>query len=394
MKIAIFGGSFNPIHLSHIEIAKSVLEFYDKVVFIPAYISPFKTEDISRFEASPLDRLNMVHLAVKDEPSFEVEPFEILKEKPSFTIDTVKYIYKKHPKIDGKLGLIMGSDSLNNITKWKDYDELENLCTFIVAKRENEKIEKTSFSYKLLDKPIKPISSTMIREKIKKNEEWGSLVSSPVGYYIRKNGLYTLNLENIEVLIKEISSYAKTFLSEKRFLHVVGAAEMAEKLARSYPNLLVFPRLAYLAGIAHDITKEESDFWQEKTIKQAGEILDEIEKTNLRIAHGKTASIVLQKQFGIRNKSLLDAIRYHTFTHPNLDNLGKILYIADKIEMGRKGVENIRQMIGTSNINEIMCILLENGKNSLSKKGLAPHPFAVELLKKLKTTIPSLNEED
>ena len=384
MKIAVFGGSFNPIHLSHIEIAKSVLEFYDKVIFVPSYISPFKIEDVSRFEASPLDRLNMVHLAIKDEPCFEVDSFEVLKQKPSFTIETIKYIYKKYPKIEGKLGLVIGSDSLNSITRWKGYDELENLCSFVVAKRENEKIENNTVLYKLLAKPIEPISSTMIREKIKKNEEWKSLVANSVASYIEENGLYSLAFENIESLIEEISFYAKAHLSEKRFLHSIRVSEMAEKLARLYPNLLIFPRLAYLAGISHDITKEKSDFWQETTMEQADEILDEMEKTNLRLSHGKTAAIILQKQFGIKNKSFLDAIRYHTFTHPNLDNLGKILYIADKIELGRKGVEDIQKLIGIATIDQIMCILLEMGEKSLSEKGLNPHPFAVELLQKLR----------
>lgn len=384
MKVAIFGGSFNPIHLGHIEIAKSVLSEYDKVIFVPTFLSPFKLDDASRFEASPLDRLNMVNIATKDESCFEVEPFEVLKKGTSFSIDTVKYVYEKYPNIQGKLGLIIGSDSLASIKKWNDYETLLNLSNLIVAKRGNENITNSVIPYTLLPNLIKPISSSMIRSRIKKYEEWKSFVPKDVATYIEENGLYTLAFEKLDYLIGEVSYYAETHLSQKRFLHSVRVAEMAERLAISYPELLVFPRLAYLAGIAHDITKEESDFWQETTIKCAGERLEELEKANLRLAHGKTSAIILKKQFGIKLRSLLDAIRYHTLTHPNLDDLGKILYIADKIEVGRKDVEEIRELVGKASVDEIVCLLLERGAKLLHEKALKPHPLSEALLKKLK----------
>ena len=389
MKLAIFGGSFNPIHLGHVKIAKTVLSEYEKVIFVPAYISPFKLEDTSRFESSPIDRINMVSLVTREESNFEVDAFEVLKKEPSFTIDTVKHIYEKYPKIDGKLGLLIGSDSLAGIQEWKNYDELLSLCDFIVAKRESEKMQNSTIAHKLISASIMPISSSSIRDKIKRGEQWKSLVPDIVASYIEENGLYTLSFENIDNLIEEISFYAKTHLSEIRFSHSIRVAEMAERLAYAYPNLLIFPRLAYLVGIAHDITKEKSDLWQEETIREAGEALDKIEKSNLRLVHGKTAAIILQRQFGIKHRSLLDAIRYHTLSHPNLDDLGKILYIADKIELGRKGVEDIQHLIGTSSIDEIMCLLLERGEKLLNKKGLTSHPFAKELLKKLKSSVIS-----
>ncbi|MGP1438428.1 MAG: nicotinate (nicotinamide) nucleotide adenylyltransferase [Treponema sp.] len=383
MKIAMFGGSFNPIHLGHIKLAQDVLAEYDKVIFVPTFISPFKLHDLSNFEVSPIDRLNMVNLVVKQEPRFEVLPFEVFRQEPSFTIDTVKHICNEKLKSKEKLGLIIGSDSLLSIKRWKNYEELARLCNFIVAKRGDKKIKYTRVPYKLLPNPIMPISSTMIRKRIKKGEEWKSLVHKEVASYIEENGCYTLPFEKIEDLIKDISLYAKAHLSEKRFLHSIRVAEMAEHLACSYSNLLLFPLIAYLAGIAHDITKEETNAWQEATITEAGETIDDIEKANLKLVHGKTSAIILQKQFGIKNKSILDAIRYHTFSHPNLDYLGKILYIADKIETGRDGVEDIRKLIGIVSIDEIMCMLLKRGEKLLQEKGLTPHPFAISLLEKL-----------
>ena len=109
-----------------------------------------------------------------------------------------------------------------------------------------------------------------------------------------------------------------------------------------------------------------------------------MESLHLRLLHGRTTAIVLKKCFAVKHRSLLDAIRNHTFAHPLLDHLGKILYIADKIEEGRQGVDGVRAMIGSHPIDEIMMVLLERGEALLKEKKALPHPFAIELLKKLK----------
>lgn len=421
MKIALFGGSFNPIHVGHVELAKAVLKelHYQKIIFMTTFLSPFKTEDA--LQCLPQDRLNMVKLAIEGEEQFEYSSYEVEKDEPSFTIHTVEHLYSfygiagtetvkgknierdegERDGIEGKIGLIIGSDQLHMFKKWKNYEKLLELCELIVATRRcetgegmsGEYGEELDFVFTLLKTPIKPVSSTQIRHVIKEEKNWRErltpkFINEKVAKYIEENALYGSSFEvafrHIERLIDEVREYAKRELSEKRFLHSVRVAHMAEHLAQVYPCSSLPPRLAYLAGISHDITKEKPDSWQKEIVEKEGESIDEVEREHLRLLHGRTAAIVLKERFGVRHRSLLDAIRSHTFAHPLLDRLGKILYIADKIEEGRKEAEDLRSMIGSSSIDEIMIELLERGESLLQAKGALPHPFAIELLKRLK----------
>lgn len=407
MKIALFGGSFNPIHIGHIELASAVLKelHYQKIIFMPAFVSPFKTKDHTPDNelAFPIDRLNMVRLATQGEPRFECSSYEIEKDEPSFTINTIEYLYSVYGKdeLEGKLGLIIGSDQLLQFKEWKNYEKILDLCELIVAIRKDEEknenkqeelklnIDKLDFKFTLLKTPVTTISSTTIRNSIATNDCWekwarGTVLHSSVAYYIEKNAMYGSPFRYIEGLIEDVIEYAKSELSERRFLHSKRVASMAKRLANVYPHVLVSSQLAYLAGIAHDITKEKSDSWQKKTIHASGESIDDVEKAHPRLLHGRTAAIILKQFFYIEHRSLLDAIRNHTFAHPLLDHLGKILYIADKVEEGRQGVDEVRAMIGSASIDEIMIVLLERGEALLKAKETLPHPYTIELLKKLK----------
>ncbi len=389
MKLILFGGSFNPIHTGHIELARLALQEleYDKLIFMPTFISPFKMDSKDFDFIAPIDRLNMVKSAIRGFSHFEASAYEIHKEKISFTIDTVLYLYEyyenKGQKIEGKIALLIGSDNLRDIPKWKDYEKLLELCDFVVAKRGNDSFEKVDFPYKTLPREIENISSTNIRFSIKTGRDWVDFVPKKVEQYIKDNALYGSPYENTEELILEIKNYAMQNLSIKRMAHSVRVAEMAEKLALAYPNLCVFPRLAYMAGIAHDITKEKSEMWQEKMMQRHKEKIDDIEKSNLRLLHGRTAAIILQKQFKIYNRSLLDAVRWHTLSHPYFDSLGKMLYVADKIEVERKGMDEIREMVGQYSLDSIMCRLLQIESEKLKLKGLKVHPYSSQLLAKL-----------
>lgn len=389
MKLILFGGSFNPIHNGHINMACMALDElkYDKLIFMPAFISPFKRVESLYNSCPAIDRLNMVKLAVPKDEHFEVSTYEIYKHKTSFTIGTVRYLYTLYEKmgipIEGKIALLIGSDNLKDIKKWKEYEELCKLCDFVVAKRGEAIIEDTDVPYTLLSKNIEPISSTSLRDAIKNDSEWKSLVCKRVKDYIKENFLYNYPFKDMEKVIFSLTNYARENLSEKRFAHSVRVAETAEHLSIVYPSLAVLPRLAYMAGISHDITKERSDEWQKNTIKAHHGHIDDIESQNLRLLHGRTAAIILKDKFHLYNRSLLDAVKWHTFSHPYLDNLGKMLYIADKIEPCRKGMEEVREMVGSCSLNSIMCHLLQDGEKKLKEKGSSPHPYAQRLLSQL-----------
>jgi nicotinate-nucleotide adenylyltransferase len=132
MHIAIFGGTFNPIHLGHLRIAEEVRERLspDKVLFVPAFIPPHKADDAA---APATRRLEMVRLAVAGNTAFEASDIELRRSGVSYTIDTVRELKATNAGL--LISLIVGSDSFNSITTWRDFDGLIKEANFVVVPR-------------------------------------------------------------------------------------------------------------------------------------------------------------------------------------------------------------------------------------------------------------------
>lgn len=218
MKLAIFGGTFNPVHIGHLAMADDVCSTlgYDKILFVPAFVPPHK---IAKDMESPENRVAMLAAAFKDDERFEVEPCEIERGGTSYTIDTVKYIIEKYKgQLEGKPGLLMGQENASEFDKWRQSEEIAKLCNLIVARRikvesintngfenkstgaytggfENTLTDeiKSPFDLIQLKNQILPLSSTEVRARIAENNGWRYLVSSGVFEYIVKNKLYGYN---------------------------------------------------------------------------------------------------------------------------------------------------------------------------------------------------------
>ncbi|MDA0986811.1 MAG: nicotinate (nicotinamide) nucleotide adenylyltransferase [Bacteroidetes bacterium] len=187
-KIGLFGGTFNPPHLGHYYAAESVLKELglEKIIFIPAFISPLKNEGEESFIN---ERVKMLKIAIEDNTLFEISTFEAEKKDISFTIDTLKYFKKMNPEIN--YYLIIGVDSFNNLTKWKNYQKLNNYGKLVVMNRGDEKINENIISdYIKVTIPNIPISSSLIRDKIKNGESIEELVALKVRKYIIQKNLY------------------------------------------------------------------------------------------------------------------------------------------------------------------------------------------------------------
>jgi len=167
---------------------------YRKVVFIPAYISPFKVK--SGHRASAEDRLKMLERALKGIPYYEIEPYEVLKREISYTYETVQYLRRKHNL--EKVHWLMGDDTFLNFHKWHRWRELLHYLEPVVMLRRSVFSEVESYAKNVLGlNSIRTykgrrieISSTEIRERIKKGKDVRFMVPSEVHLYIVENRLY------------------------------------------------------------------------------------------------------------------------------------------------------------------------------------------------------------
>ncbi len=197
-KKACFGGTFDPIHNGHIAIAYEALNKLrlDKIVFIPAGNPPHK--DIREVINAKV-RYEMVQNAIKCESRFEIDNFEVLKENFSYTFETLKYLNEKER--DTKWYFISGLDCLFNLETWKNVKKIFELCQLVVFNRPgfdmDAVLEKKAFlenkygsSIIFLTKPVVDISSTHIREKIKKHQSVEEFLSKETLKFIEDNKLY------------------------------------------------------------------------------------------------------------------------------------------------------------------------------------------------------------
>jgi nicotinate-nucleotide adenylyltransferase len=192
MKIGIFGGSFDPPHIGHINAAERAKEMLslDRLIVVPAYVSPFKTD---RKSTAAEHRLKMAELAF-DTPFTDISDYEILKGGVSYTIETITHFTDKYP--DSVYTLILGTDAFLGFDKWYKYREIAALASLAVVARNTEdsmKIAEKSQIYGSLTEvtavKVTPIavSSTQIREN---PNEYKKFLTENVYEYIEKNGLY------------------------------------------------------------------------------------------------------------------------------------------------------------------------------------------------------------
>ncbi len=186
MKIGLLGGTFDPIHFGHLDIAKYSLEYLelDKVLFIPAGLPYLKN---NQKLSSSFHRLKMVKLAIEQYPQFEVSDIEIFRKGPTYTIDTINQLQSS----DHELVLIFGSDVIAQMNKWKNLDLLFDSTSIVFINRE-PKIHKIFHkNVKFIDVPISNISSTEIKKRIANFLSIEDYVPNNVIKYIQTNQLYS-----------------------------------------------------------------------------------------------------------------------------------------------------------------------------------------------------------
>jgi len=188
LKIGLLGGTFDPIHTGHLVLAQECWSKFslDKVIFIPAYQSPLKKEGDS---ASPEDRVEMVRLAIEGDKRFELSTYEVDKGDTSYTIDTIEHYKEKLP--EGEIYFLTGSDSMEELSSWKEPDRVLSLTTFVIASRPGWSMDGPyADRVKLVIIPRMDVSSTMIRDRVSRSEPIDYLVPGLVANYIKEKGIY------------------------------------------------------------------------------------------------------------------------------------------------------------------------------------------------------------
>jgi nicotinate-nucleotide adenylyltransferase len=193
VRIAILGGTFNPVHKGHLHVAGEVkARFgYQRIVFIPASIPAHK---IMEMDAGAAHRLKMLELATARDPDFTVEECELKRGGTSYTIDTVRELARKYP-IAGKPGMIIGDDLVEDFKSWRDVDQLMELVDLIIAHRHSPQKVKIEYPCRYVDNSLFPISSSQIRDKLRsraggERESVRSWLPAEVFDYVEKHNLY------------------------------------------------------------------------------------------------------------------------------------------------------------------------------------------------------------
>ncbi len=210
MRIALFGGTFNPVHVGHLVSAVDVHSHFmlDEVILIPLGIPPHKKDNMVDAEL----RYKMVELAVKDFPFLKVSRFEIDRNTVSYAVDTVRHFTAEH--IGDEVFYIIGVDAFYHIEMWKDFEAIRNMVSFIVLSRPHYNIERTLLKYKkyfvfvvadrrdkytaepgtvyIFDSLYLDVSSSEIRRRIKEGKNIKHLVPHEVAEFITREGIYRI----------------------------------------------------------------------------------------------------------------------------------------------------------------------------------------------------------
>ena len=367
-RIGIFGGSFNPVHSEHIKVAlEAVKELQlNKLFIIPTYVAPHK-QGVEVLSAS--DRLNMLNLAFLGNDKIVISDYEIKAQGVSYSYLTIRHfkeIYK-----DSELFFLMGSDMLENFPTWKNPDDIVKNCNLVLINRQGNGVNddilidniKTLFNHSVIKLSVsgRDVSSTEIRARKMLGLPLDGLVTKEVEEYIDKNCLFKPN---------KYYEYIKNNIPEKRKTHILGVVLTALKIAKNFD---IDKTKVELSALLHDSAKYiEVD---KKDYEKYGVPSD----CPSQVVHQYMGAYIAEKELGITDLDILNAIRYHTSGRKNMSLLEKIIYTADIIEPSRKfnGVEELRTAVENDfESGFVTCVkeILE----FLQKSGEEIYPLSVE----------------
>jgi len=336
-RAAIFGGTFDPPHLGHAAIARSLSEQedIDRVLVLPTWKSPMKTLP----KANIHHRLAMTSLAVGSIPKVTVHDHEAFPYMDTtgfsvYTADTLRFFSSQYRE----LVLVLGSDNLCRFKGWKDSQEILGLARLLIVRRPGDVSVPDQYRSLVLNMESPQISSTEIRQS-----SWHSGgastglpsgISGRVGHYIRQNGLYLAEDHDSLRLLRACESRAAAELSGKRLNHSLAVSIEAERLAIIYG---LNSQRARIAGLLHDLAREKSSGELQELFQKPPSGLDfsSFSGKVQAVLHGPCGAGLAKQELGIDQKDVLEAIAFHATGLPGMGPLAAAVYIADLAEPTR-----------------------------------------------------------
>jgi len=380
MKIGIYGGTFDPPHLGHMEAARASVAALglDKLFFMPAKQPPHKL--LAKDSAMPEQRLEMTRLMADGlllPDLVEVSDLELRREGKSYTSDTLRALREIYP--DDELWLLMGTDMFLTLQNWHEATQIMKLAGIAAFARTQESSgELLEIQGKYLSETyqarvcivqlpeIREISSTQIRQQQNGQGLW-----PPVWGYILRQGLYGAsgNLKGLSDTDLRAVSYS--MIRAKRIAHVRGCEEEAVRLAQHWGANEEYARRA---AILHDCTKYFNLREQLEICDRYSVELDDMERGAVKLLHSKTGAALAGYVFG-ECEEVCQAIRWHTTGKANMTLLEKILYIADYMEPTRNfdGVEKLRKL-AYIDLNAAVLLGTEMSVEEMTGYGNPIHP--------------------
>lgn len=384
-RIGIYGGTFNPPHLGHIQAAKQAVKTLelDKLLLIPDRVAPHK--EIPDDSPSPWQRLEMLRIAADQEPALAVSDIELNRDGPSYTYETVAQLRQHYPQAE--LVVLMGSDMFLSFPTWRCTDRILAEASLAVAYRgdrqECQAVEQMQRQLQaqgaqvyLLENQVTQISSTQLRRML----AFGcadSFLCPGVLDYIRQNRLYDTGADWKQLPMDQLEQVVKRLLKPSRVAHVLGCRDTAAALARHWG---ADPVDAARAGLLHDITKALDGPLQLTLCQAYGKIVDDFSRKYPKALHACTGSLVAQRIFGEKD-AVVQAIACHTTGKADMNLLETILYVADYMEPNRDfpGVEQLRQA-AFQDIRQALKLGLEMTLEHLNEQGSEVSPQSREAL--------------
>ncbi len=388
MRLGIYGGSFDPPHLGHIQgacWAAAALEL-DRLLLIPSSHTPGKAGHL--WPVEDMHRLEMLHIAAREIPNCHVSDMELKRGGESYTLHTLQALRSQEPQAE--LVLLVGSDMLCCFTEWYQYQEILKLAALGVFCRGGrtdgqlqekvDEITKMGGRIRLLENPVVPISSSQLRRLLVFRCA-DAYLPAGVEAYIRRNGLYGTGQSLQGLSMEELEKVATGLLRPDRVAHVLGCCETAKKMAQRWGT---DPVDAARAALLHDVTKALDGPLQLTLCRSCGIILDKFSHGNPKTLHALTGSLVAKEIFG-ENEAVVSAIASHTTGKPNMNTLEKIIYVADYMEPNRDftGVERLRTLAFTD-LDGAVELGLEMTVKLLREQGREISAASLEALEYLK----------